>query len=67
MTQSHKLMIQDIIDDYKEFCKYKEWRQEEAAQAIGCCRSHLSKIFSGKRNPSMALLERMEEVMKNGK
>lgn len=67
MTQSHKLMIQDIINDYKKFCEDNEWLQEEAAQAIGCCRSHLSKIFSGKRNPSMALLERMEEVMKNGK
>ena len=61
MTFRH--MIKNIIEQYKQFCNKKGWIQEEAAEAIGCCRSHLSKIFSGSRNPSMKLLEKMEEVM----
>ena len=58
-------MVKDIIEKYQQFCQDRGWIQEEAAEAIGCCRSHLSKIFSGKRNPSMKILEKMEEVMAN--
>ena len=61
------IMVKDIIEQYKNFCKSKGWLQEESAAKIGCCRTHLSKIFSGQRNPSMKLLEKMEEVMNNGK
>ena len=59
-------MIKDIIEQYKNFCEQQGWLQQIAADKIGCCRTHLSKIFSGQRNPSIKLLEKMEEVMKNG-
>ena len=60
-------MVKDIIEQYKLFCQSQRWTQQEAAEKIGCCRTHLSKIFSKQRNPSMKLLEKMEEVMKNGR
>ena len=57
-------MVKNIIEQYKKFCEWKGWIQEQAATELGCCRSHLSKIFSGTRNPSMKILEQMEMVMK---
>lgn len=57
-------MVKDIIEQYKNFCKRKGWIQEQAAAELGCCRSHLSKIFSGTRNPSIKILEQMEKIMK---
>ena len=58
-------MVRDIIIKYKTYCESKGWTQEQSAQAIGCSRPHLSHIFSETRNPSIKLLEKMEEVMKN--
>ena len=60
-------MIRNIIEQFKEFCETKGWIQEQIAEKLKCSRSHISKIFSGTRNPSIKILERMEEVMKNGK
>lgn len=57
-------MIKDIIKQYRNFCESKGWIQEQAAAELGCSRSHLSKIFSGTRNPSMKILEQMEKIMK---
>lgn len=57
-------MVQDIIDRYWLLTKKEHWLQDEAAERIGCSRSHLSKIFNGKRKPSMTLLEAMERVLK---
>lgn len=67
MTCSHKSMIKDIIEQFKNFCNLNGWIQDEIAEKLGCSRSHVSKIFSGSRNPSMKILEKMEEVIKNGK
>lgn len=68
MTHSHnRNMIKDIIAQYKKFCESHGWTQQTSAEKIGCCRTHLSKIFSGQRNPSMKLLERIEEAMKDEK
>ena len=58
-------MIQDIIENYKKFITQKNWTYAIAAEAIGCCRTHLGRIFNGKRVPSMTLLNKMEQVMKN--
>ena len=58
-------MIQEIIDKYYNFIQEKEWTYEVAAKKIGCCRTHLGRIFNGKRIPSMTLLNKMEEVMSN--
>ena len=67
VTFSHKDMVKDIIEQFKNFCEKEGWIQEQIAEKLKCSRSHISKIFSGTRNPSMKLLEKMEEVMKNGR
>lgn len=59
-------MIQEIIDRYYNFIKRKGWTYEIAAEKIECSRTHLGRIFNGRRAPSMTLLMKMEEVMKNG-
>lgn len=56
--------IQEIIDKYRIFIAKKGWTYAIAADAIGCCRTHLGRIFNGLRVPSMTLLMKMEEVMK---
>ena len=60
-------MIQEIIDKYYDFIQKKGWTYEIAAEKIGCCRAHLGRIFNGKRVPSITLLNKMEEVMKDVK
>ena len=60
-------MIQEIIDNYYKLIKEKGWTYQIAAEKIGCCRTHLGRIFNGKRVPSMTLLNKMEEVIKNDK
>lgn len=57
-------MIQEIIDKYRIFIEAKGWTHKEAAEAIGCCRAHMSRIFNGQRTPSIALLMEMEKVIK---
>ena len=58
-------MIQEIIDRYYNFIKQKGWTYQLAAEKIKCSRTHLGRIFNKLRVPSMSLLMRMEEVMKN--
>lgn len=58
-------MIQEIITKYYDFIKHKRWTYQLAAEKIECSRTHLGRIFNGLRVPSMSLLMRMEEVMKN--
>ena len=60
-------MVKDIIEQFKHFCRLKGWTQKEIAERLECDRSHVSKIFSGTRNPSITILEKMEEVMNNDK
>ena len=60
-------MVKDVIDEYYQFIKAHEWTYKQASEKIGCCRTHLGRIFNGKRAPSMNLLIKMEEVMKNAK
>lgn len=59
-------LIQEIINNFKNFIEEKDLKQGEAAELIQISRTHLNKILHGNANPSMALLMRMEEVMKNG-
>ena len=58
-------MIQEIIDKYYNFIKQKGWTYQIAAEKIQCSRTHLGRIFNKLRVPSMTLLTRMEEVMKD--
>ena len=59
-------MIQEIINQFNTYINKNNFTQEEAAKQIGCCQEHLSRILSGKKTPSVKLLMKMEEVMKNG-
>ena len=59
-------MIQEIINKYKQYQIDNKLTQQQAADKVHISRTHLSRIFSGERTPSMALLNRMEEVMETG-
>lgn len=56
-------MIQEIINKYKNFIKSKGWTHARAAEEIGCCRAHMSRIFNGQRMPSITLLNKMEKAI----
>jgi len=57
-------MIKDIIKQYEIFTRKYNLTQTEAAEKIGCSQEHLSRIFRGLKNPSVKLVDKMEEVMK---
>ena len=59
-------MIEVIIDNFRNYIKLHNWTQIEAAEILNISQAHLSRIFNGKRVPSMTLLKRMEEVMRDG-
>lgn len=56
-------MIQNIIDKYKMLTRANGWTHQQAAEQIGCCRAHLTRIFNGDRTPSIKLLMKMEKVI----
>ena len=58
-------MTRDIIKQYELFVYNKKWTQTKAAERIGCSQEHLSRIFKGTKNPSVKLLDKMEEVIQN--
>lgn len=60
-------MIKEIINRYKQYQLDNQLTQQEAADRIHVSRTHLSHIFNDDRAPSMALLMRMEEVIRSGK
>jgi transcriptional regulator with XRE-family HTH domain len=43
---------------------FPEINRSEVARRMGCTRSHISKILSGKGRPSVQVLEQMAELMK---
>lgn len=59
-------MIETIINNFKNYIQRKRLTQIEAAEILNISQAHMSRIINGKRVPSMTLLKRMEEVMRNG-
>lgn len=59
-------MIQNIIDEFKVYMNKMGWTQGEAAEKVNISRTHLNKVLNGKETPSMALLMRMEKVVRDG-
>lgn len=58
------ILIEEIINKYINFYpKYFE-TQREAADALGISRSHFNKIINKRDVPSLSLLMRMEQKMK---
>ena len=56
-------MTRDIIDKYAVYIYKHNLTQTEAAEKIGCSQEHLSRILKGTKNPSVKLLDKMEQVM----
>ena len=59
-------MIKEILDKYIYYIKQHQLTQQEAADMVHISRTHLSRVLRGERAPSMALLQRMENVMEYG-
>lgn len=60
--------LNDISNFLYEFRKWYENRnilQEDIAEQLGITRWHLSKVLNQRTMPSLKLLDKMEEVMKN--
>lgn len=64
VLQAGEKMTKEIITQYQIFMSKHNWTQTEAAEKIGCSQEHLSRIFRGLKNPSVKLIDKMEEVMK---
>lgn len=58
-------MIQQIIDNFTQFLLIMNITQEQAGEELGCSQEHLSRVLRGQRTPSIKLLMKMEEMMKN--
>ena len=50
-------------DNIRAFRKMKEITVEDLAEAVGISESHLKKIESGTRQPSMATYQRIVEIL----
>ena len=57
-------MIEEIINKYIHFMKLHYITQGDAAADLNISRSHLNKIINKRDVPSLTLLMRMEEKMK---
>ena len=57
-------MIEEIINKYINFWPKYFKNQGDAAEALDISRSHFNKIINKRDKPSLTLLMRMEEKMK---
>lgn len=57
-------MIDEIIEKYIRFMQKYYETQTAAALDLNISRAHLNKIIHRKDNPSLTLLQRMEQQMK---
>ena len=58
------ILIEEIINKYHRFMNMHYKSQGDAADDLKISRSHLNKIINRRDNPSLALLMRMENKMK---
>ena len=58
------ILIEEIINKYIKFWPLYFKTQSEAAEALQISRSHFNKIINKRDNPSLTLLMRMENKMK---
>lgn len=59
-----EILIEEIINKYIKFYPKYFKNQGEAAEALNISRSHFNKIIHKRDNPSLTLLMRMENKMK---
>ena len=58
-------MIEQILNNFKNFLEAKGWTKQKAANELGCSREHISRIINGQRNPSTTLLIKIEKLMES--
>ena len=58
------ILIEEIINKYINFWPKYFKNQGDAAEALDISRSHFNKIINKRDKPSLTLLMRMEEKMK---
>lgn len=46
----------------KELRKARGWTQDDLADKLGCSKSHVSEMESGKKNPSTPMMEQMAQA-----
>lgn len=63
-TRGVGILIEEIINKYIHFMNIHYKSQGEAAEELNISRSHLNKIINKRDNPSLSLLMRMENKMK---
>ena len=64
-TRGVGILIEEIINRYRKFILQHYKSQGEAAEDLNISRSHLNKIINRRDNPSLTLLLRMEQKMKD--
>lgn len=62
MTHTHE-NIKEICNNFIQWINIKGKTQQEIAEILGVSRSHLNKVINGKTNPSVYLLEKIEQLM----
>ena len=53
-----------IITEFENYMKKQGWTQTVAAEKLGCSACHLSRLLRGEKNPSSAILDKMEAIFK---
>lgn len=62
MTQMYK-NVENICKRFVRWMRAHNYTQQIAAETLQISRSHLNKVINGKTNPSIYLLEKMEQLM----
>ena len=65
MCQGGTILVEEIIQQFKDFMKNRGWTQQQTAEKLGCSRAHVSRLINGERNPSVKILVKMEDIMIN--
>ena len=58
--------IDSFLNEFELFLTKQKITITAAAEEIGITRSHLSKVIHGRTSPSIELLEKMDNFMKQG-
>lgn len=62
MTQTYN-NVKEICNNFINWIWRKGYTQQEVAKILNISRSHLNKVINGKTNPSIYLLEKIEQLM----
>ena len=60
MTQS-KEYLDKLLTDFEKWRKDQGYTQKEISEELHITRSHLNKVLNKKTNPSLQLMQKLEE------